>query len=88
MIARFAPEAAELPFMGVAAVALAGVSCLVSRSGYTGEDGFEISLPADNAPAIAQRILTSPRSSPPASAPAIRCGWRQGFASTATTSMN
>jgi aminomethyltransferase len=57
VIGRIAAEAAELPFMGVVAVTLAGASCLVSRSGYTGEDGFEISVPADYAVAVAQRIL-------------------------------
>ncbi len=46
--------------MGVAAVTLAGMPCLVSRSGYTGEDGFEISVPADNAQVVAQRILDEP----------------------------
>ncbi len=60
VISRFGPEAAQLPFMGVAAVALAGIPCLVSRSGYTGEDGFEISVPADSALAMAQRILDEP----------------------------
>jgi aminomethyltransferase len=60
VISRIGAEAASLPFMGVAAVTLAGAPCLVSRSGYTGEDGFEISAPADNAVAVAQRILDEP----------------------------
>jgi aminomethyltransferase len=60
VIGRIGPEAAQLPFMGVAAVTLAGVSCLVSRSGYTGEDGFEISVPAESAQVVAQRILDEP----------------------------
>ena len=38
-LARLAPEVAALPFMGVATIDIAGVPCLVSRSGYTGEDG-------------------------------------------------
>jgi aminomethyltransferase len=57
VIGRLSSEAASLPFMGIAAVNLAGVSCLVSRSGYTGEDGFEISVPADQAEALADRLL-------------------------------
>jgi aminomethyltransferase len=60
VIRRIAPQAAQLPFMGVASVTLAGVACLVSRSGYTGEDGFELSLPASEAQAVAQRILDAP----------------------------
>ena len=45
VMARLSPPAAALPFMGVARVSLDGIDCLVSRSGYTGEDGFEISVP-------------------------------------------
>jgi aminomethyltransferase len=60
VIARIGAEAAQLPFMGVATVALGGIACLVSRSGYTGEDGFEISVPADQARVVAQRILDEP----------------------------
>ncbi len=60
VIGRIGAEAARLPFMGVAEVTLAGVGCLVSRSGYTGEDGFEISVPAENAQVVAQRILDEP----------------------------
>ena len=45
-----------LTFMGVAEIEVAGIRCLVSRSGYTGEDGYEISVPAD-AEALANRLL-------------------------------
>jgi aminomethyltransferase len=57
---RICAEAAQLPFMGVAAVTLVGIQCLVSRSGYTGEDRFEISVPADAAKVVAQRIVDQP----------------------------
>lgn len=46
-----------LKFLRAGEFALAGVSCLVHRCGYTGEDGFEISLDAAHAPAIARRLL-------------------------------
>jgi len=46
-----------LRFMASAAMTVAGVDCFVSRSGYTGEDGFEISVPAANASALAERLL-------------------------------
>ena len=52
-----APGVAGLAFMQAGAFALAGVTCLVSRSGYTGEDGFEISVPAERAPEIAETLL-------------------------------
>jgi aminomethyltransferase len=64
VIARISPDAAQLPFMGVAAVTLAGIHCLVSRSGYTGEDGFELSVPADRAEALAQRLISEPEVAP------------------------
>ena len=49
-----------LPFMGVAEGEIAGISCLVSRSGYTGEDGFEISVAGADAEALARRLLALP----------------------------
>ena len=55
---------AEMRFMDVAETALAGVPCLVSRSGYTGEDGFEISLPADRAEGVAEALLEQPGVAP------------------------
>jgi aminomethyltransferase len=64
VIGRIMPEAAQLPFMGAAAIALAGIPCLVSRSGYTGEDGFEISVPAAAARELAQRIIDEPEVAP------------------------
>ncbi|MGR5068932.1 glycine cleavage system aminomethyltransferase GcvT [Vibrio alfacsensis] len=56
MLARFAPEVAEMLFMDVRKVELLGVECIVSRSGYTGEDGYEISVPADKAEEIARKL--------------------------------
>ena len=64
VLARFAPEAAALPFMGVTAAKIAGAPAIVSRSGYTGEDGFEISLPAGQADMVARRLLEAPEVAP------------------------
>ncbi len=52
-----APGVAALGFMTADAFEIAGASCLVTRSGYTGEDGFEISMPADKAVEIAEMLL-------------------------------
>ncbi|MDE2514394.1 MAG: glycine cleavage system aminomethyltransferase GcvT [Rhodospirillales bacterium] len=51
------PATAALPFLGFATARLAGIDCLISRSGYTGEDGFEISCPAEQAEALADALL-------------------------------
>jgi len=64
VLARLAPDAAKLPFMGVAAIDVGGIPCLVSRSGYTGEDGFEISLPADRAETLADMLLAAQEVAP------------------------
>jgi aminomethyltransferase len=64
VMGRIGQEAAGQPFMGVLAVSLAGIPCLVSRSGYTGEDGFEVSVPADRAEALADRLVAEPEVMP------------------------
>lgn len=51
------PNVADMVFMDAANIELAGIQCLVSRSGYTGEDGYEISVPADKAEEFARRLL-------------------------------
>ncbi|HZG28535.1 MAG TPA: glycine cleavage system aminomethyltransferase GcvT [Ensifer sp.] len=56
-LASLAPEAAAMKFMDVAAVKLVGVDCIVSRSGYSGEDGYEISVPNDKAEDLARALL-------------------------------
>ncbi|ETX29924.1 glycine cleavage system aminomethyltransferase GcvT [Roseivivax isoporae] len=57
VLAALAPAIAEMRFMDVATVEIAGAECWVSRSGYTGEDGFEISVPAAAAESLARRLL-------------------------------
>jgi len=46
------------------ATTLDGRECLITRSGYTGEDGFEISLPASDAAAVAEMLLAQPEVRP------------------------
>ena len=51
------PKAGEMKFMDVATLSLNGAECWVSRSGYTGEDGYEISVPNGDAVALAEALL-------------------------------
>lgn len=56
VMARLAPGAEQLGFMTGAAFDLGGARTWISRSGYTGEDGFEISLAARDAEAVASLL--------------------------------
>ena len=56
-LARLAPDVATMRFMDVRAIDVMNASCVISRSGYTGEDGFEISLPASRAEAVTRALL-------------------------------
>jgi aminomethyltransferase len=58
------PQAAAMRFMDVRNLALNGAECWVSRSGYTGEDGYEISVPAAAAEGLARALLAHPEVMP------------------------
>jgi aminomethyltransferase len=60
VLSRFCPPAASLPFMGLTEAEIAGLPCIISRSGYTGEDGFEISIPASRAESLANILVDQP----------------------------
>src|SRR3546814_15694618 len=57
---RSSDLAADMTFMSFRTLDVGGVPCFVTRSGYTGEDGFEISIPAAEAKALAERLLAHP----------------------------
>ncbi len=57
VMAKLVPEATALSFMNGCAGMLAGAECYITRSGYTGEDGFEISVPSRQARAVADALL-------------------------------
>ena len=61
---RLAPNAVRLGFMESAAMGVGGIDCVVSRSGYTGEDGFEISAAAGETEALARLLLKEPEVAP------------------------
>ncbi len=63
-LARLNAGVAQLVFMTGAEFELAGAQCFVTRSGYTGEDGFEISVPAEHAITLAQSLLAQPEVAP------------------------
>lgn len=64
VLAALDPKAAELRFMQSASLNLLGVECFATRSGYTGEDGYEISIPTLGADRIARRLLEDLRVKP------------------------
>jgi aminomethyltransferase len=51
-------------FMSGGLFDLAGIACFVTRSGYTGEDGYEISVPAEHAVTLAEALLAQPEVKP------------------------
>ena len=57
VLAKFCAEAPAMRFMDAGPREVGGLACFVSRSGYTGEDGFEISVPADRAAQLAEALL-------------------------------
>jgi aminomethyltransferase len=57
VLAKHAPAAAGLKFMDAGPQSVMGAGCFVSRSGYTGEDGFEISIPGPDAERVASALL-------------------------------
>jgi aminomethyltransferase len=59
VLAKFCAEAPAMRFMDAGPRRVDGFDCFVSRSGYTGEDGFEISVSAENAEALANVLLSS-----------------------------
>jgi aminomethyltransferase len=58
-LALLAPECTRMRFMEIRTLTLMGAECMVVRSGYTGEDGFEISIPADIAREVAEELLAN-----------------------------
>ncbi len=60
VLARHAPASRLILFMTTEKLKIGGVSCVVARSGFTGEDGFEIAVPADNAEEVAELLLDEP----------------------------
>ncbi len=57
VLATLCEAVTEMKFMDVRACDMLGVTCVISRSGYSGEDGFEISVPAEKAEELARALL-------------------------------
>ncbi|HUO94293.1 MAG TPA: glycine cleavage system aminomethyltransferase GcvT [Rhizomicrobium sp.] len=60
VLKRHVPGVEQLSFMKIARFDIGGAGAIISRSGYTGEDGFEISVHAKDAEGVAQRLLADP----------------------------
>ncbi|MFC7291051.1 glycine cleavage system aminomethyltransferase GcvT [Hirschia litorea] len=57
LMAKYAPDITDMVFMTAKRAQVCGVDCLVSCSGYTGEDGYEILIPAEHAESVAKQLL-------------------------------
>lgn len=64
VLGRLNTDASDMVFMDSKALVIDDVECLVSRSGYTGEDGYEISIPAEAAQSICRKLLDQPEVAP------------------------
>ena len=73
VLARHCPKAAALSFMAATSAEFDGIDCAISRSGYTGEDGYEISVAAKDAEKRRPRAARRTRS-------AAHRAWRARFA--------
>ena len=60
VLGRFAPAIADMHFMDTGAHEIAGIDCYISCSGYTGEDGYEISVANDRVEELARLLLAQP----------------------------
>jgi aminomethyltransferase len=64
VLAGLDPRATSPRFMEAVTLELLGTPCFVTRSGYTGEDGFEISIPIAEAETVVRKLLEDPRVTP------------------------
>lgn len=64
VLSSIAPGSESLRFLDASVMPLCGTEAVISRSGYTGEDGFEISIPAEYAEVVASALLADPRVKP------------------------
>jgi aminomethyltransferase len=64
VMAQHCAKAPELGFMTATSAEFNGIDCHISRSGYTGEDGYEISVAASRAEDVARALLADPRVKP------------------------
>ncbi|MGF1719621.1 glycine cleavage system aminomethyltransferase GcvT [Vibrio kyushuensis] len=58
VLSQIQPEVADMVFMDVRTLDIDGVECIVSRSGYTGEDGYEISVPSEHAETLGRKLTS------------------------------
>lgn len=64
VLSRYAPSVTGMKFMDVGRHSVSDIDCLISRSGYTGEDGFEISVSARHVESLWEILLRNPELQP------------------------
>jgi aminomethyltransferase len=64
VMSRLAPGATDMVFLSIRELKIGGIDALATRSGYTGEDGWEISVAARDAEALARALLAQPEVKP------------------------